>query len=571
MACPILQRTLTLPDLVAYFVLTLDDFLRWNELKIYRCANMALESGIWMPAIENIPLSVKVISLALLFFSFAKLYAVLIRERPWRGIPLVTIDGEDPKTSWVNHGGAVIRKGLKENIGLFQVITGNGPRIVLRNWAAQEIRKNDPAFDFAKTSSKDLFAGYHGFEGVNNALTNPTLIPDMVRTKLTQSLGLITDDLNDEALRSLHETYGEDGEWRTFKLSESLLNIVARLSARVFGGEKLCQNARWLEISKMYTVNIFLAARDLRKYTAIVRPLMQWFLPRCKTLRTQVYDARQLLAAEMEARKRETMNDIATGGKAAKKEDTIGWLTEITNGADIDLVGSQLGLSIAAIHTTSMSMAMAILDLCLHPEVVLPLRNEVISVLKKYGMCREALYKLEYMDSFLKESQRTRFPTGETFLVFAADRLGKFANCKISVLLNRAAMRQVTLADGTVVPKGSRVMVATAFQEPSIYPEPEKFDAERFVRKRQETGQNNSFQYVSISTEHLGFGYGKHACPGRFFVANEIKILMCHLLLKYDIQLEAGTKSEMLEVEASPMVDPATEIRLRRRQEELLI
>lgn len=34
----------------------------------------------------------------------------------------------------------------------------------------------------------------------------------------------------------------------------------------------------------------------------------------------------------------------------------------------------------------------------------------------------------------------------------------------------------------------------------------------------------------------LGFGYGKHSCPGRFFAAHEMKLLLAHVVQQYDIE-----------------------------------
>jgi cytochrome P450 len=42
--------------------------------------------------------------------------------------------------------------------------------------------------------------------------------------------------------------------------------------------------------------------------------------------------------------------------------------------------------------------------------------------------------------------------------------------------------------------------------------------------------------FVSTSPEHMAFGFGKHSCPGRFFAAIEVKIALCHILLKYDFK-----------------------------------
>ncbi|KAJ7660426.1 hypothetical protein B0H17DRAFT_832480, partial [Mycena rosella] len=43
---------------------------------------------------------------------------------------------------------------------------------------------------------------------------------------------------------------------------------------------------------------------------------------------------------------------------------------------------------------------------------------------------------------------------------------------------------------------------------------------------------------VSTGTDHLPFGTGKHACPGRFFAATELKAMLAHLVLNYDVKAE---------------------------------
>lgn len=34
----------------------------------------------------------------------------------------------------------------------------------------------------------------------------------------------------------------------------------------------------------------------------------------------------------------------------------------------------------------------------------------------------------------------------------------------------------------------------------------------------------------------LGFGHGKHSCPGRFFAAHEMKLMLAHLVQHYDVE-----------------------------------
>lgn len=96
-------------------------------------------------------------------------------------------------------------------------------------------------------------------------------------------------------------------------------------------------------------------------------------------------------------------------------------------------------------------------------------------------------------------------------------------------------MDEVILSDGTRIPKGASITVsAHHMRDESIYPDAQTYRGFRFYDKRQEAGNEHRFQFVTTSPEHLGFGHGIHACPGRFFAANEVKILLAHLLLKYD-------------------------------------
>lgn len=45
---------------------------------------------------------------------------------------------------------------------------------------------------------------------------------------------------------------------------------------------------------------------------------------------------------------------------------------------------------------------------------------------------------------------------------------------------------------------------------------------------------------MTVTKENMGFGYGRHACPGRFFAATEIKLIVARILLDYDLKLPEG-------------------------------
>jgi cytochrome P450 len=138
--------------------------------------------------------------------------------------------------------------------------------------------------------------------------------------------------------------------------------------------------------------------------------------------------------------------------------------------------------------------------------------------------------------------------------------------------MRRIATKCVQLSDGTKLPKGSSMMVlADRHWDPSVYTNPDQYDGYRFLRMRTEPGKETAASLVGTSPDHLGFGYGLHACPGRFFAAHEVKIAMCHILLKYDWRLPQGQQPQVRKIGVFLDADPITKVEVRRRQEELVL
>jgi len=68
---------------------------------------------------------------------------------------------------------------------------------------------------------------------------------------------------------------------------------------------------------------------------------------------------------------------------------------------------------------------------------------------------------------------------------------------------------------------------------------PDDFDGFRYYKMRQNSSTGNlaHTQFVSANDRDRYFGYGKHACPGRFFAANELKVILAQIILGYDIMM----------------------------------
>lgn len=138
--------------------------------------------------------------------------------------------------------------------------------------------------------------------------------------------------------------------------------------------------------------------------------------------------------------------------------------------------------------------------------------------------------------------------------------------------MRRMATSDFQLSDGMKINRGTSMMVSChSMWDPAIYSDPHTFDPYRFLKLREVPGWESSFQLVSPSPAHMGFGLGNQACPGRFFAANEVKIALSHMLLRYDFKLREGVKPRVRQSGTSLSADAEAEIAIRRRMEEIIL
>ncbi len=76
----------------------------------------------------------------------------------------------------------------------------------------------------------------------------------------------------------------------------------------------------------------------------------------------------------------------------------------------------------------------------------------------------------------------------------------------------------------------------------AIYPNADQFGGFRFERLTDQDSDDKDvdlrYQLVATSADYLAWGHGKHACPGRFFAAAELKMILGYLILNYDLRFE---------------------------------
>jgi cytochrome P450 len=83
-------------------------------------------------------------------------------------------------------------------------------------------------------------------------------------------------------------------------------------------------------------------------------------------------------------------------------------MVECARGRKIDYAAAQLSFSLAAIHLSSETMTMCLLQLCDMPELIELLREDCRHALDNSGWTKQALQDMRLLDSFMRECQRMR-------------------------------------------------------------------------------------------------------------------------------------------------------------------
>ncbi|KAI6343441.1 hypothetical protein MCOR25_011143 [Pyricularia grisea] len=337
-------------------------------------------------------------------------------------------------------------------------------------------------------------------------------------------------------------------DWTALQPYMLFANTIARVTSMVLAGPELSANPEWTTIMVTFTLTLVQTAHEVRaKYPTCLRRLVPWIHPGAKNLYKIRKRCAELLAPSYESRR------IRTAADEKSFVDGIQWLInkEPNRRKDLmELSDEQLFLSMASIHSTSASALSTLYDLLDRPEYMDIILQE-IRMVRTEGTSSEwtkhDLDRLVKLDSFMKESQRYH-PVGQ-------------------VTVQRTNSQDYTFADGFKVPANTQCCFLNyeLNHDPDVYPDPEKFDAERFLRMRKKVDPQK-YHFAYVSEDSINFGAGAHSCPGRHFAANEIKLMLCELLLGYELKWPHGkSRPPTMFHDFSSNPDPAFDILIRKR------
>ncbi|KAL4799280.1 putative cytochrome P450 [Aspergillus venezuelensis] len=475
-----------------------------------------------------------------------------------RGVLLIRMTLAKARQRFCTDAVSMLQEGYKKYRGKpWYVPSPLGERLMIPSKYVEELKAAPvDEVDFVATFF-EMFEGHYTTMG-----SRSTLHPRVARVQLNQNMGSVLAPVASEIKEAFEMHLPSTEEWQAVNIADAMVNIVAQVSSRMFGGTQLSRHSEWVDATIKFARDGFIGAQAIKQYPRIVRPFAAKFIPALKKINEYHKNARSVIVPILEAREAaEALGCPESGGKPPM--DFLQWMLESSVGEEKDkafIASILLKLSFAAIHTSAAAPTQLLYDLCAAPGYIQPLRDEIAKERAESNgiLDKAALARLEKLDSIMKESQRF--------------------NPLLLVTFERLVTRPYTLSDGFQIPAGTQIGVPTQAisMDPDLYPDPTKFDGFRFVKMKQalttkDPSAMGRLSFASSNHEGMTFGYGRHACPGRWFAANEIKMIMSYLLENYDFRYPGGKtgwenrpKSVNAETQFLPNHEALIEFRLRK-------
>ncbi|ORY61698.1 cytochrome P450 [Pseudomassariella vexata] len=391
---------------------------------------------------------------------------------------------------------------------------------------------------------------YSEYNFLGKRLSDDVYHTRVVHKSIARALSALIPGTQEELKDSIDKVFGLDTEqWKSVNVWDSWLSIVPQVTNRMLIGADghVNRNSALLESMVKFTDCVvqssFLFCMFPKSLHPIVGPLL--------TIPNWIHYWRGAKHTLPVIQKRlDDMNKKAAGDPAyhdwLEPEDFITWTIRVARaeGNSFELQPSVIAkrllpIEFAAIHTTTLTGLNMILDLVssdLSLGYLEGLREEAARVFKEEGgkWTKNGLSRLYRIDSAIRESQRLS--------IFATTQVER-------KVVARSGITNPT--QGWHAPYGSSLVLnwQGLHHDPDLHHEPERYDAFRYSNPREEYESRPAEQkdpaealrlkkmgMVTTSDSHLAFSHGRHACPGRFFVAHELKMAIAYIVMNYDIK-----------------------------------
>ncbi|KAF5021134.1 hypothetical protein F66182_6834 [Fusarium sp. NRRL 66182] len=352
----------------------------------------------------------------------------------------------------------------------------------------------------------------------------------IVKYDLNRALENIVNAMNDELHVVIDEQFGTDTEdWKRIDLNKSVQIVVAQAASRFTVGLPLCRNKDYLETTLKINSLLIANAGVTGGVPIIFRPVTGTFFS--LLINTYVAKVKQWIVPLWKKRianlenpsEPEPLDHFQMMLRYALRERQ----SEVH---DYDLINRRLiAQNFSSVHNTQMMVTNLLLNVIgsdAEFNTIAVLRDEMDRTIGPDDAA-------PWTKSSIQEMTRADSVSRETF------RLNSFGG--------RAGFRKVLIdgfrtEEGYHLPKGSSIsfLGQPAQTDHELHDDALKFDPFRFSRARELAASRDekapAVSFVTTSPEYLPFGHGKYACPGRFLIDFELKMILAYVLRNYDIK-----------------------------------
>ncbi|KAM7187065.1 Cytochrome P450 [Naviculisporaceae sp. PSN 640] len=352
--------------------------------------------------------------------------------------------------------------------------------------------------------------------------------------------------------------------WKTVNGWDACTRVIVRVGMRTLVGEEMCRDDNLLTQTALFS-NAFFAGVAILHCTpeplrwlvgAFVSLPTKWYGSRCRSVFIPLVKRRVELWKDRERR-------IIRGEKAEDlPNDFLQWL--ITRCAShgpqhLDphkITTRMLALNTMFVFAMGYVFAHAVIDICASPnrdKITAGLREESERVIREHpeGLAnREVIDKLYRADSTLRESMRLS------------------AISVVSLPRDVVGSQPLDIGNGVSIPPGTRIAFPTLHMQLDfdLYTDAGQLDPFRFSRPAEEhrNGERRQDLMYTPTPGFLAFGYGRKACPGRWYVSQTLKQALAYLVVNYDVEL-VGSLPERKALLNTMIPPTGTMLRIRRR------
>ncbi|KAJ8516848.1 hypothetical protein ONZ45_g5889 [Pleurotus djamor] len=345
----------------------------------------------------------------------------------------------------------------------------------------------------------------------------------VIRNELTKGISTFIPEILEETTLAMKETFKvpAGSEYASISMFHTMTHMMGRITNRAMLGVDMCRNDEYIHAVVNFAETLSQYATLLKWSPVLLRRPLYFILssllggPKQPMKYVKPYLLKRLEERAQESPSSHLFN-IAEFLIHNAPPETL---------SDIDDLAMRiLNVNFGSIHTSSIYVTQALFEMAqMSEDDRESIRREVRQALEEEGgWNKAALQRFRKLDSLLREVGR----------MYGLSRFG----------MNRLTIANGRLSDGTVVPSWYKVMVnlKPIHRNSSVYPNPNTFDPFRFSKLRDEEDSSVKHGFTTVDKDFIAFGTGRHACPGRFFASMELKIMLAHVLLRYDFKLPDG-------------------------------